>query len=48
VWRLARRLIFLVGVLSIGGEGWCRNTVWVRFREVVGTIVWGWSVAVFE
>jgi hypothetical protein len=48
VRRLARLLILLVRVLSTDSEGWCRNIVWVSFREVVGAIVWGWSVAVFE
>jgi hypothetical protein len=48
VRRLVRLLILLVRVLSTGGEGWCRNTVWVSFREVVGAVVWGWSMAVFE
>jgi hypothetical protein len=47
VWRLARRLIFLVRGLSTGGEGWCRSIAWVRLHEVVGAIVWGWSGAVF-
>jgi hypothetical protein len=46
VWRVLG--IFLVRVLGIGGEGWCRNTVWVIFREVVCVVVWGWSVAVSE
>ena len=40
--------IFLVRVLGVGGEGWWENIVWVNFREVVGTVIWGWSVAVSE
>jgi hypothetical protein len=48
VWRLARWLIFLVRGPSAGGEGWCRSIVWVRFREVVGAAIWGWSGTVFE
>jgi hypothetical protein len=48
VWRVPGLLIFLARVLSTGGEGWCRNTAWVSFHEVVGAVVWGWSVAVFE
>jgi hypothetical protein len=40
--------MFLVRVLGVGGEGWWENIVWVNFREVVGSVVWGWSVAVSE
>jgi hypothetical protein len=47
-WRLARCLIFLVRGPSAGDEGWCRSTVWARFREVVGTVGWGWSGTIFE
>jgi hypothetical protein len=46
VWRVPG--IFLVRVLGIGGEGWWENIVWVNFREVVGAVVWGWSVTVSE
>jgi hypothetical protein len=46
VWRVLR--IFLVRVLGVGGEGWWENIVWVNFREVVGVVVWGWSVAISE
>jgi hypothetical protein len=46
VWRVPG--IFLVRVLGIGGEGWWENIVWVNFREVVGAVVFGWSVAVSE
>jgi hypothetical protein len=46
VWRVPG--ILLVRVLGIGGEGWWENVVWVNFREVVGTVIWGWSVAVSE
>jgi hypothetical protein len=42
------RLIFLVRGLSTGDEWWCRSTAWVRFREVVDVVVWGWSRAVFD
>jgi hypothetical protein len=40
--------MFLVRVPGVGGEGWSENIVWVNFREVVGAVVWGWSVAVSE
>jgi hypothetical protein len=40
--------IFLVRVLGVGGEGWWETIAWVNFREVAGTVVWGWSVAVSE
>jgi hypothetical protein len=46
VWRVPG--IFQVRVLGVGGEGWWENIVWVNFREVVGTVVRGWSMAVFE
>jgi hypothetical protein len=46
VWRVSG--ILLVRVLGIDGKGWWENVVWVNFREVVGTVIWGWSVAVFE
>jgi hypothetical protein len=47
--RVCRVLgIFLVRVLVIGGEEWWEHVVWVTFCKVVGTIVWGWSVAVSE
>jgi hypothetical protein len=48
VRRLARLLILLARVLSTGGEGWCQSIVWVSFSEVVGAVIWGWSVAIFE
>jgi hypothetical protein len=46
VWRVPG--IFPVRVLGIGGEGWWENVVWVNFCKVVGTVAWGWSVAVSE
>jgi hypothetical protein len=53
LWRRLRRVwrvpgIFLVRVLGVGVEGWWESIVWVNFHEVVGVVVWEWSVAVSE
>jgi hypothetical protein len=47
-WIILLCGMFLVRVPGVGGEGWWENIVWVNFREVVGAVVWGWSVAVSE
>jgi hypothetical protein len=46
VWRVLG--IFLVRGLGAGVERWWESVVWGNFREVVGVVVWEWSVAVSE